>query len=256
MLLTASPSFSSPHFKMAYHDFNNTEFDYSLPSTSGGLYEYPFPYQALAVEETVDRVFEAIPQPGSNVGHFNNAGFYGYPSTDHGFAVEETVDQFSETFAQHGPTVGHLDNTDSGHCVYGYPLSGQTLAVEETDNQVFDTFTNYWGPVPLGPIAGPSTDHLEVPRDGRHHFTLFVNWRLTRASSEPVAEATSFESVFDGYQSSYEDPCWHTAGQQPEPDHTGSLSQGDFFPDEMIALGVSTVIQTPSSGKNLFCFHR
>ena len=241
-------------FKMAYHDFNDTQFDYSLSSTSGGLYEYPFPYQALAVEEIVDRRSETIPQPGPDVGHFNSAGFYGYPLTDQGFAVEETVDQFSETFAQHGPTVDHLDNVDSGHRFYGYPFSGQTLAVAETDDQVFNTSANYWGPVPLGPIAGPSTNHFEAAGDGKHHFNLFVDWRLTHASSEPVVEGTSFEGVFDDYQPSYMDPCWHTTDQQPEPDHTGSLIQGDFSPYGMIAPGVSTAIQAPSSGTNWFLF--
>ena len=254
MLLTASPSLSPPRFEMAYHDFNDTEFGYSLSSTSGELYKYPFPYQALAVEEIVDRGSETIPQPGPDVGHFNNAGFYGYQFTDQGFAVEDTVDQFSETFPHRGPTVDHLDNPDSDYYIYGYPFSGQTSAVEETEGQVFDTSANYWGPVPLGPIAGPSTNHLEVAGDGKRHFNLFVDWRLTHTSSEPVTKATSFESVFDGYQPSYMDRCWHTAGQQPEPDYSGSLIQGDFFPYEMIASGVSTAIQAPSSGRNLFCF--
>lgn len=64
---------------MDYYNFNNAEFDYSVPSTSGGFYEYPFFGHASAVEQTNDAVlgnlencWDAILQPSPMIGTSTN----------------------------------------------------------------------------------------------------------------------------------------------------------------------------------------
>ncbi|KAF9646474.1 hypothetical protein BDM02DRAFT_3018631 [Thelephora ganbajun] len=128
-----------------------------------------------------------------------------------------------------------------------YPFLGQTLATEGANGLPYHT------PADRSNMVGSSTSFWATA-NGKCRRDLFVGWRLTCESPESVAEATSYVPQIDGYgQPSYSDYQWPAVGHQAESYHTGFLSRGTSFA-ETVASEASTVAQTPSSCKSLFCF--
>ena len=136
-----------------------------------------------------------------------------------------------------------------------HPFLGHTSAAEEVNNQMYDTSVDQWNMNrQSGPVVGLRTNLRATASYGKYCCGFFVNWCLTRESSESVVSATPYASPASGYdQQSYSGNNWSAVSQWPQHHHSGFPSQGGPFVS-VIASERSTGVQIPSSGKDVFSF--
>ena len=136
-----------------------------------------------------------------------------------------------------------------------HPFLSHTSAAEEDNNQMYDTSVDQWNMIrQSGPVVGSRANLRATAGYGKCCCGFFVNWCLTRESSESVVSATPYASPASGYdQQSYSGNNWSAVSQWPQHHHSGFPSQGGPFVS-VIASERSTRVQIPSSGKDVFSF--